>query len=96
MRILMRIISKRFDIFLVRIMKIKESRHLHPILKHNIIFRNNFLNMASKNMQEVENLAIEVEKTPCLYDNASAGYKEKDRKASVCKAIDKALGLSGV
>ena len=47
-------------------------------------------------MQEVENLAIEVEKYPCLYDKANAGYKEKDRKASACKAIDKALGLSGV
>ena len=41
---------------------------------------------------EEETLAEEVQKYPCLYNKANAGYKEKDRKINIWKNVEEALG----
>ena len=44
-------------------------------------------------LREDENLAIEVEKHPCLYNKGCKEYKERDRCKNAWKEIEKQLGL---
>ena len=44
-------------------------------------------------ISEDENLALEVQKYPCLYDRSLKEYKEVDRKKNAWTAIDVSLGM---
>ena len=45
------------------------------------------------NLQEVEELAEEVRKYPCLYGKASEHYKDKRKVANAWKRVDEQLGF---